>query len=181
VAFSQPVEAPTHVLIVRLCAAHYSAWRVWGFAGALSRESNRAKTRDENMLSSASWTLDDDRYISEALIGRLHRATEDSVLGLVSAFRPDDRAKLAMHCYRKSHLRQIGLTIATTCELGFLVQELGPVLGRAIFAQSRSRSRERGRAWERQPRTITLACSARGSFQPSDVDAPSACEQGLPA
>jgi hypothetical protein len=133
------------------------------------------------MLSSASWTLDDDRYISEALVGRLHRATEDSVLGLVSAFRPDDRAKLAMHCYRKSHLRQIGLTIATTCELGSLMRELGPVLGRAIFAQSRSRSEERGRAWERQPRTITLACSVGGPFSQVMLNAPSACERGLRA
>ena len=74
-----------------------------------------------------------------------------------------------MHCYRKSHLRQIGLTIATTCDLNALVQELGSVLGGAIFAQSRKPSEEPSRLWGRPRPAITLACSAGGSY-PAPVD-----------
>jgi hypothetical protein len=85
---------------------------------------------------------DDDIGISEELIGRLHGATESGVLELVATFRANQRAILAMHCYRKSHLRWTGLMIASTCDLSSLVQECGPGLGGAIFAQSRRRSEE---------------------------------------
>jgi len=45
-----------------------------------------------------------------------------------------------MYCYRKSHLRGIGLAIAATCDLNSLVREWVSILGRSIFAQSRERS-----------------------------------------
>jgi hypothetical protein len=122
------------------------------------------------MISFAHSMREDDICISEELIGRLHHATEDSVLDLVSTLRASERAKLAMHCYRKSHLRQIGLTIATTCDLKSLVQELGSVLGGAIFAQSRRPSEEPSRLWGRPRPAITLACSAGGSY-PAPIDA----------
>ena len=63
------------------------------------------------MISFVPATQDDDVYISEELIGRLHGATEDSVLALVANFQSNQRASLAMHWYRKSHLRRTGLTI----------------------------------------------------------------------
>ena len=123
------------------------------------------------MVSFAHLLRDDDICISEEVIGRLHHATEDSILDLVSTLRASERANLAMHCYRKSHLRQIGLTIATTCDLKSLVQELGSVLGGAIFAQSRRPSEEPSRLWGRPRPTITLACSAGGSYPaPIDLD-----------
>jgi hypothetical protein len=126
------------------------------------------------MISFVPATQDDDVYISEELIGRLHGATEDSVLALVS----NQRASLAMHCYRKSHLRRTGLTIASTCDLVSLVQECGPIRGEAIFAQSRRKSEEPKRLWGRVRPTITLACSAGGSRPPLvDHDDLPSCEQ----
>ena len=123
------------------------------------------------MVSFAHSMRDDDTCISEQLIGRLHHASDDSILDLVSTLRASERANLAMHCYRKSHLRQIGLTIATTCDLKSLVHELGSVLGVAIFAQSRKPSEEPGRLWGRPRPAITLACSAGGSYPaPIDLD-----------
>ena len=125
-------------------------------------------------------TQDDDICISEELIGRLHGATESSVLELVATFSPHQRAILSMHCYRKSHLRETGLTIASTCDLAALVKECGPGLGGAIFAQSRNRSREPKRLWARVRPTVTLAYSAGGSYPSPVEDAPN-CEQALPA
>jgi hypothetical protein len=123
------------------------------------------------MISFAHSPRDEDICISEEVIGRLHHASEESILDLVSTLRASERANLAMHCYRKSHLRQIGLTIATTCDLKSLVQELGSVLGAAIFAQSRKPSEEPSRMWGRARPTITLACSAGGSYPPPvDLD-----------
>jgi hypothetical protein len=57
---------------------------------------------------------DEDDCISEELLARLHNA---SVLALVATFRADDRARLAHLCYRKTHLRPIGLAIGSTCGL----------------------------------------------------------------
>jgi hypothetical protein len=122
-----------------------------------------------NMDRSPHPLLDDDACISEELIGRLHHATEDGVLDLVAAFGANERASLAMHCYRKSHLRRIGLAIATTCDLNSLVQEWGSVLGRSIFAQSRGGSEDSSRTGARPRRKITLARSA-GGYHPPLVD-----------
>jgi hypothetical protein len=114
---------------------------------------------------------DDEIYISEELIGHLHGATDDIVLELVAAFQANKRAWLAMHCYRKSHLRQSGLTIASTCDLSTLIHVCGPMRGEAIFAQSRARSDEPRRGLGRMRPAITLACSAGASYPPLvDVD-----------
>jgi hypothetical protein len=121
------------------------------------------------MISFAPTIQVDDITISEKLIGRLHRAAEDSVLEVVANLRANERASLAMHCYRKSHLHQTGLTIASTCDLSSLVEECGPVLGEACFAQSRKRFVEPRRFWGRVRPTVTLACSAGGSY-PQVVD-----------
>jgi hypothetical protein len=134
------------------------------------------------MIRFAHPTQYDDIYISEELIGRLHGATEDSVLELVVTFQASQRASLAMHCYRKSHMRQTGLTIASTCDLSSLVKECGSLLGEAIFSQSRQRSEEPRRLWARLRPTITLAYSSGINHAPLvDLDDLPSAEQALPA
>jgi hypothetical protein len=123
---------------------------------------------------------DDDIYISEELIARLHGATEDNVLELVAAFQPNQRASLAMHCYRKSHLRQTGLTIASTCDLATLVHVCGQLRGQMIFAQARAHT-DKPRLGVMRP-AISIACSAGGTYPtPVDVDDTSNCEEAVPA
>jgi hypothetical protein len=127
------------------------------------------------MINFAPTIQVDDIDISDELIGRLHRATEDSVLEVIANLRANQRANLAMHCYRKSHLHQAGLTIASTCDLSSLVEECGPIIGKAIFAQSRKCSEEPRRLWARARPTVTLARSAGRSHPPLvdlDVDDP---------
>jgi hypothetical protein len=122
---------------------------------------------------------DDDICISEEMIGRLHCASETSVLELVAALQASRRATLAMHCYRRSHLRQAALTIASTCDLTTLVHVCGPIRGQAIFDQSRAhpiKPRVRGRA------KITLARSAGGAYRfPIDTDDTLKLEEAVPA
>ena len=122
-----------------------------------------------NMVGSRNRLPDDGTRICDELIGRLHYATEDTALDVVAAFTAKERASLAMFCYRKSHLRRIGLAIATTCDLNSLVQEWGVILGRAVFAQCREPSEEPGRAGVRLGPKITLARSAGRHF-PSLID-----------
>jgi hypothetical protein len=90
-------------------------------------------------LARAPSALDEDALVPEELIARLLQASESAILDLSQEFEPTDRANLAMFCYRKTHLRQIGLSIAATCELSTLVQAWGTGLGRALFTQSRER------------------------------------------
>ncbi len=112
---------------------------------------------------------DDDTLVPDDLIGRLHRATETSVLDLLDQFTMQERANLAMFCYHKSHLRRIGFAIAATCDLAALVQVWGAVLGKALYAQSRDRDIEPYPARVHHRPKITLARSA-GGHRPPLVD-----------
>src|ERR1700686_7380 len=81
--------------------------------------------------------IDDDQTVSDELIGRLYRATESSVFDMLPELSVQDRAYLAMFCYRKSHLHRIGLAIAATCDENVLVQTWGTAIGQTLYAQSR--------------------------------------------
>jgi len=81
--------------------------------------------------------IDDDQLVPDELIGRLYRASASSVFDLLPELSLQDRAYLAMFCYRKSHLHRIGLAIAATCDENVLVQTWGTALGQTLYAQSR--------------------------------------------
>ena len=119
--------------------------------------------------SPATRQLDHDTFLSEELIGRLHHATDATILHLVEQFTSLERANLAMFCYRKAHLRRIGLSIAATCDLPSLVQQWGTVLGQAIHAQSRDGVVDPDPVRVTHRPKVTLARSA-GGFRPPLVD-----------
>jgi hypothetical protein len=99
---------------------------------------------------------DDDNLVPEDLIAHLYQAGEDSAVALAATLDPDRRARLAAHCYRRSHLHRLGLAIASTCDQPTLIRVLGKALGTAFFVQSRARSQApEGRT------KITLAKAAR--------------------
>lgn len=110
--------------------------------------------------------FDDDMAVPDELIGRLHRATATTLLDLLDKFSVQERANLAMFCYRKAHLRRTGLAIAATCGLPALVRQWGTVLGHAIFIQSREGSFEADPVRLPQKPKITLARSAGGVLPP---------------
>jgi hypothetical protein len=118
--------------------------------------------------SSTTSQLDDDTFVPDELIGRLHRATETTISGLLDRFTAQERANLAVYCYRKAHLHRIGLMIAATCDLPALVQQLGTVLGQAVFTQSREIAAVPDQVRTHRPK-ITLARSA-GAYLPPLID-----------
>ena len=101
--------------------------------------------------------IDDDQTVPEELIGRLYRATESSVFEMLPDLSLQDRAYLAMFCYRKSHLHRIGLAIAATCDESVLVQTWGTALGQTLYAQSREAPPAPQRAPGQHRSKITLA------------------------
>src|SRR5215813_84285 len=101
--------------------------------------------------------INDDHEVPEELIGRLYRATESSVFEMLPDLSVQDRAYLAMFCYRKSHLHRIGLAIAATCDESVLVQTWGTALGQTLYAQSREAPPAPARAPGQHRSKITLA------------------------
>jgi hypothetical protein len=78
--------------------------------------------------------------ICEELIGRLYLTHQHSLAEFVSAMSEEQRASIALFCYAKTHLREIALGIAATCERAALIEAAGKIMGDILFTQSRERS-----------------------------------------
>jgi hypothetical protein len=104
--------------------------------------------------------LNDDQVVSDALVGRLYGAGADTVADVMAGFSLEQRANLAMFFYRKSHLHQIGLAIAATCDRDSLVQAWGRAIGQTLFEQSRDAGARPHHPTIQRRSKITLARSA---------------------
>ena len=74
--------------------------------------------------------------VRDELLGDMYRANEHGLARLVESVSTDVRAKLALFCYRKSHLHSLAVTIAATCSERDLIQ-LGGRVGSMLYALSR--------------------------------------------
>lgn len=81
--------------------------------------------------------------VSLDILGRLYRADSAAIADMVSLLPEDRRARLAMFCYARAHLRELGLTIAESCNETRLA-ELAGVLGQVLAAQCRAKVRTFG-------------------------------------
>jgi hypothetical protein len=77
------------------------------------------------------------------------------------------RARLALFCYRRAHLHEMGISIAATCSEADLLHEAGPV-GAMLFAQSRDKGVQPRQYNYRRP-AISLATMAP-SIAAQDLD-----------
>jgi hypothetical protein len=114
------------------------------------------------MLSARSELADDICPIREELLGELYRAN-DLVPGFVSTLAPDIKALLALFCYRRSHLRSIGLGIAASCDQDNLARAGGNV-GAFLFASSRELPPNIALSPRGNRRKITLATGVLRMF-----------------
>ena len=76
--------------------------------------------------------------ISEELLGQIYRAGPEGVESVVANLPQDPRARLAAFCYARTHLHEIGLSIAATCDERSLTEAAGRA-GEALYARSRKR------------------------------------------
>ncbi len=79
-----------------------------------------------------------DRFARDELIGQLYASSRHGIAALVADLLPAERANLALFCYQRAHLREIGLAIAATCDQWSLVNAAGRA-GDALYASSRAR------------------------------------------
>ena len=81
---------------------------------------------------------DRQRNISEDVVGRLHRSNGRDVDQILADFSEDQRARLALFCYGRVHMREIGLAVAATCEAGSLI-DAGGHAGHTLYLMARER------------------------------------------
>ena len=112
---------------------------------------------------------DDVDVVPDQLIERLYRASEGAIVELAATLSPQQRASLAVYCYRRSHLHAIGLTIAANCDQLELTRMLGTALGSALFVQARERGLSRERVPTGHRPRVTLARPAARPAAPEDA------------
>ncbi len=74
--------------------------------------------------------------VSDDMLGSLYRASKEGLPALIATVSPEVRAALATYCYRRGHLKSIGLAIASTCDEHDLVH-WGGTAGAALYARAR--------------------------------------------
>ena len=72
-----------------------------------------------------------------ATLNRLRGAEGSEVVGSVASLAEEVRIKLALYCYNRSHLRPLGLTVASTVAPELLAK-IGGTLGEVLAEQSRA-------------------------------------------
>ncbi len=109
--------------------------------------------------------------VSEELLGSLYRSQGQGIAEVVAAYPALQRARVAMFCYGRAHLREIGLAVAATCDEASLIS-VGGKAGEVLFALSRERPEELKSVVSGR-RKITLASAApQSELRPFDQDAP---------
>lgn len=95
-------------------------------------------------------------------LGELYRRDPDGIIGMVGGMSEDARIKLAVFCYGRAHLREIGLTIAAQCSETRLTEMAG-MIGQVLAVQCRAKSRsfgsERDRGTTQSKPKVSLAGS----------------------
>jgi hypothetical protein len=74
--------------------------------------------------------------VRDELLGEMYRASESGLPRLVESVSSDVRARLALFCYRRSHLHTLALAIAASCNERDLIN-FGGRVGSTLYALSR--------------------------------------------
>jgi hypothetical protein len=74
--------------------------------------------------------------VRDELLGEMYRASASGLPMLVESVSSDVRARLALFCYRRSHLHTLALAIAASCNERDLIN-FGGRVGSTLYALSR--------------------------------------------
>jgi hypothetical protein len=107
--------------------------------------------------------------VEDELLGSLYRASPQGLPELVLSVPAETRAMLALFCYRRSHMQELALAIASTCELRDLVQ-WGGALGSAIYGMAQQSASKPAAAEPSGRRKVTLSTTPLSTFARLDED-----------
>ncbi|WP_417666657.1 hypothetical protein [Roseibium sp.] len=63
--------------------------------------------------------------VPESVFARLLQASLSAAAEIAPTLPEEQRSRLAVYCYRRAHLRRLGLTLAAACSKRSLVEEAG--------------------------------------------------------
>jgi hypothetical protein len=106
--------------------------------------------------------------VSADLIGRLYASSQHGLEQVVAPLSLEQRTAVALFCYSRAHLREIGLAVAAMCDQWSLVNAAGK-LGEAIFAQSRLQPKASDRPAHVGRRKVTLATAVEAPGIVADI------------
>jgi hypothetical protein len=121
------------------------------------------------MLSSKDAFDKDACPVEDELLGSLYRASPQGLPELVLSVPAETRALRALFCYRRSHMQELALSIASTCELRDLVQ-WGGALGSAIYGMAQQTVSKPAPAEPTGRRKVTLSTAPLSTFARLDED-----------
>jgi hypothetical protein len=119
------------------------------------------------MFSSREAFENDFCPVRDELLGQMYRANEHGLARLVESVSSEVRAKLALFCYRKSHLHSLALAIAASCTERELV-EAGGRVGSALYGLSREPASRAAPAVSGSRKPITLSTKPLSTLVPLD-------------
>jgi len=119
------------------------------------------------MFSSRDAFENDFCPVRDELLGEMYRASEHGLPKLVESVSPEVRAMLALFCYRRSHLHQLALAIATSCTERQLI-EIGGRVGSTLYALSREPAHALAPTSSNGRKPITLSTKPLSAMKPLD-------------
>ncbi|MBB4000492.1 hypothetical protein [Aureimonas pseudogalii] len=90
------------------------------------------------------------------LLARLLRVSDEQAAETIGSLPERQRAELAVFCYGRAHMRDLGLQIAALCSEAMMTRTAGQI-GNAVFHQARQIRTATKAVGEPYRRTVTLA------------------------
>jgi hypothetical protein len=118
--------------------------------------------------------------VRDELLGEMCRASESGLPRLVESVSPDARAKLALFCYRRSHLHSLAVAIAGSCSERDLIENGGRV-GSTLYALSREGVAKSSPSLSGGRKPITLSTKPLSVLAPLDDELDDEISEAVPA
>jgi hypothetical protein len=118
--------------------------------------------------------------VRDELLGEMYRASESGLPRLVESVSPEARARLALFCYRRSHLHSLAVAIAASCSERELV-EVGGRVGSTLYALSRAGTAKSTPSLSGGRKPITLSTKPLSVLAPLDDELDDDFTEAVPA
>ncbi|MDA9494291.1 hypothetical protein [Bradyrhizobium sp. CCBAU 11361] len=118
--------------------------------------------------------------VHDELLGEMYRASASGLPRLVESVSPDARAKLALFCYRRSHLHSLAVAIAGSCSERDLIENGGRV-GSTLYALSRESVTKSSPSLSGGRKPITLSTKPLSVLAPLDDELDDEISEAVPA
>jgi hypothetical protein len=118
--------------------------------------------------------------VRDELLGEMYRANESGLPRLVESVAPEARARLALFCYRRSHLHSLAVAIATSCSERELVENGGRV-GATLYALSRASASRSAQSAPGGRKPITLSTKPLAALAPLEDEIDDDLVEAVPA